>query len=69
MSPTYPARVSGDAGDDGVAELAAVATLVEGLHHDGLAASVATGQKDHDLARLDAAPNHDGEKISANRGK
>lgn len=54
LASTHLARVAVDAGDDGVAELAAVASLVEGLHHDGLAAGVAPGQQDNDLPRLNA---------------
>lgn len=51
----HPARVPVNPGDDGVAELAVLAPLVERLHHHGLAAGVAAGQQDHNLARLDAA--------------
>lgn len=51
---SYPARVAVDASHDGVAKLAALGALVERLDHDGLAASVAPGQHDNDLARLDA---------------
>lgn len=54
LDVTHLARVAVDASDDGVAEFAAVAALVEGLHNDGLAAGVAPGQEDDDLARFNA---------------
>lgn len=56
---SHPARVAVDASHDGVAELAVLGALIEGLHHDGLAAGVAPGQQDNDLARLDAVKKTD----------
>ena len=47
-------RVSLDACDECVRELVLVGALIERLHHHSLAASIATGQHDDNLARLDA---------------
>lgn len=55
LQVAYLARVAVDAGHNGVAKLAVLAPLVEGLHDDSLAAGVAPSQQHHNLARLDAA--------------
>merc|ERR1719424_337696 len=46
------ARVAFDTSNHGVGELAVTRPIVEGLDHDGLLASVAASQHDHNLAVL-----------------
>ncbi len=45
--------MSVNASNQAVAEHAVLGAFVEGLHDDGLLASIAAGEHNHNLARLD----------------